>query len=825
MALIYRTLSAIDVYADSGYWQDIQNAVDEVVYASGGAGGNVHIPAGQFNFVNVGESWTGTRVVAPPGVNFFGAPTERDAKGQVIAWKTVLVMPWEVPTSGPDDKPTWFGVSLTGSTDKSFRFSDIKLVGWRFYNNSSKTQYTGVAAFASEYTEYPTEGIQDMRVDHCNFQDLCGHAVSFATTEAEHNRRPVSGVIDHNRMVNTIGIPAPYEAITVGYGIIMRRWTCDVWEANAANVFGRYNNYTVVIEDNYFSKWRHCTSSNDGIHQIVRHNIFEGCYGYGEVDGHGSYADEGTRSYAVGTRAMEVYENIFKNPDTSWTTPGSWDSKSFAINIRGGSIIATNNTLIGYYALCDLNNDWGNYVPMAPQCFISQTYIWGNNLGGAYIIRYNSDNTENVNYFLRAPNLVQDGFTYTPYPYPHPLTVEVAPITPWTGQLEDGTYRITMPSQVQVGSDIYNFKQWEDGTTNPVRIVNLTADTMITATYQLAQPTMHNLTISTSTGGTTTPAPAVYSIAEGTQQQITAIPSTDYMFGHWELDGVIRTENPITVTMDADHSLTAAFQTLPPPPPQKQYLTIASVNGQTNPVAGTYEVDKNTTVTVTCTPNSSYRFKEWLLDNVSVSTSTSYAVLMDMNHGLVGVCEAIPPPPTYTLFISASIGGTTHPAIGTYEYMEGTVVNVAPIPDNGYRFANWTLDGQAITDNPINVTMNADHSLTAIFEALPPPPPGKQHLTIVAINGQTNPVAGTYELDNNSSLTVTATPNTGYIFKHWLFDNVIAGTDPTITVTMNIDHTLVAVCEAVSPTPTLWTWPFLTWLRNLIKKGRVTPAY
>jgi hypothetical protein len=32
--------------------------------------------------------------------------------------------------------------------------------------------------------------------------------------------------------------------------------------------------------------------------------------------------------------------------------------------------------------------------------------------------------TENVNYFLRAPNQQQDGFTYAPYPYPHPLTLE-----------------------------------------------------------------------------------------------------------------------------------------------------------------------------------------------------------------------------------------------------------------------------------------------------------------------------------------------------------------------------------------------------------------
>jgi hypothetical protein len=70
--------------------------------------------------------------------------------------------------------------------------------------------------------------------------------------------------------------------------------------------------------------------------------------------------------------------------------------------------------------------------------------------------------------------------------------IEISPppttITPWSGQLDEGTYRVTMPQQVQVGSDVYNFKQWEDGSTNPVRTIDLTSDTTITATYVLQAP-------------------------------------------------------------------------------------------------------------------------------------------------------------------------------------------------------------------------------------------------------------------------------------------------------------------------------------------------
>jgi hypothetical protein len=405
-------ISTTKIWAKSGYWRDIQAAVDAVAAAGGGI---VYIPEGTWNFVNVDESWMGVRVNIPAGVNLFGAPTERDARGQVVAWKTVLVMPWEVPTTGPDDNPCWF--RFTVNHNKPVRFSDIKLIGYRYFDPESTSMYIGVEIYGP-YEEYSTTGCLDFRIDHCCFQDLAGSGVAI-NGESEHNRRVYRGVIDHNIFNNTCGDPGfeNYNARTLGYGISLRRWACDVWDYNITNILGQYTDYTVFIEDNYFSKWRHCVCSNDGFHYVFRHNTIEGDYAIGSIDGHGSYADD-YHPYAVGTRAVEVYNNLFKNPDTAYT------NVPWALNIRGGSWIVTNNTLIGYYALCDLNNDWGNYVPYCPQCHINQTYIWNNTLTGAAIIKYNSDNTENVHYFLRAPNFAQDGFEYMPYPYPNPLTLK-----------------------------------------------------------------------------------------------------------------------------------------------------------------------------------------------------------------------------------------------------------------------------------------------------------------------------------------------------------------------------------------------------------------
>lgn len=55
--------------------------------------------------------------------------------------------------------------------------------------------------------------------------------------------------------------------------------------------------------------------------------------------------------------------------------------------------------------------------------------------------------------------------------------------TPWSDQLTEGTHTITMPSTFTVGEKRYDFRRWEDGSTNPNRTVNLVSNMNITAYY------------------------------------------------------------------------------------------------------------------------------------------------------------------------------------------------------------------------------------------------------------------------------------------------------------------------------------------------------
>lgn len=363
-----------DVTAQSGSAQHIQDAVDEV--AAAGIG-NVCIPEGTFNFTD-GPPWQ--KVSAPAGVNIFGAPTERDADDQVIEWKTILVMPYEAP-----NEIEWFDFTGNGDPTKPSRFSDIQLVGYRAFDpNASYPEYWGV----------DMNDIIDFRIDHNFFHYITGGLSIDSVDDGDS-----SGVIDHNRFINEIGIPAGYEQRTVGYGVhVSPGYHTTRWEP-IDQVVGQYTSYTVFIEDNYFQGWRHVVSSGWGAHYVFRYNTIQYDFGYGSIDAHGVYE-------IVGTRAIEVYNNELLDAEGGWVYDG--------IRIRGGGGVVFNNTIDDSYVIFIELQEEGS-----PPYTVHDLYIWNNDVATGVIFISNAGGfVENEDYFLYEKS------GYVPYPYPHPLTLE-----------------------------------------------------------------------------------------------------------------------------------------------------------------------------------------------------------------------------------------------------------------------------------------------------------------------------------------------------------------------------------------------------------------
>jgi len=371
-----------DVYATSGYWQDIQDAID---LAS--AEDNVLIPKCEDSFVDVDESWSGSRVVVPDGVNLFGSSTERDANDQVIEYKTILSIPWDMPGGDPLI-PYLF--RFNGASSR--RISDIQFKGYREIDPDSTEMIAAIRLYS---------GI-DFRIDHCSFLSMCGGAIQ-AFGEAA-NEYKIRGLIDHCEAINPNGVPAPYASRTVDCGFFPTRTTGNLeWEDNVDKVLGQYTDYTVFIEDCYFEKWRHCVTTNCGSHYVFRHNIIQNDIGYFSLDAHGMDVPN------ISTRAIEIYENQLLDCI-------GWSGFFHAITIRGGAAVIFNNTVTDYahFAYLSRENAVEKYWP-------HDIWVWNNNLpdGVNPITPYNDEikgaPVEGEDYFLyEKPD-------YEPYQYPHPL--------------------------------------------------------------------------------------------------------------------------------------------------------------------------------------------------------------------------------------------------------------------------------------------------------------------------------------------------------------------------------------------------------------------
>jgi len=468
--------------------------------------------------------------------------------------------------------------------------------------------------------------------------------------------------------------------------------------------------------------------------------------------------------------------------------------------------------------------------------------------------------------------IVTSAGTYTAF-YQAKYNLTITTTTGGTTEPPSGDYSYWNGTAVEVSGYPnlgYALDHWEldgkdVGAENPITII-MDSDHTLNATFKI----LYILDITANEGGTTDPATGLHGYTDGTVVPVTAIPSTDYGFDHWELDGSWSYLNPIDVTMDSNHTLQVIFNhnvtieafcitenvtlnldiimdnlptnfttphtftifgthnftvpendtfghffeqwstgetnttiTVATPPTLTAYykikwtLTIESATGgTTDPFKKNEKYFDGITVNVTALPSLGYLFDHWLLDSSNAGSLNPISIIMSADHALqpvfswVGICN---------LTISATTGGTTNPTPATYSYTNGTLVEATAIPDNGYGFHHWDLDGSGNYSNPITVTMDSNHTLTAVFKLM--------HVLNITttLGGITDPSPGSYLYLEDTAVNVTATPDTKSNFDHWELDGSWNYSNP-ITVTMKSDHalhavfkfniTILALCEA-----------------------------
>jgi len=61
-------------------------------------------------------------------------------------------------------------------------------------------------------------------------------------------------------------------------------------------------------------------------------------------------------------------------------------------------------------------------------------------------------------------------------------------LTDWSGKLAEGTHTITIPASHETGGKIYNFKNWEDASTNTIRTFTISSDMTLSMLYEAYTP-------------------------------------------------------------------------------------------------------------------------------------------------------------------------------------------------------------------------------------------------------------------------------------------------------------------------------------------------
>jgi hypothetical protein len=237
-------------------------------------------------------------------------------------------------------------------------------------------------------------------------------------------------------------------------------------------------------------------------------------------------------------------------------------------------------------------------------------------------------------------------------------------------------------------------------------------------------------------------------------------------------------------------------------PPVNQYsLTISSTPGGnvTLPGEGTYIYKAGTVVNLTAQADigNHYQFAGWTGNATSAVgniTAASTNITMDNSYSITANFAL--EPGYYSLTVSNTPGGNvTEPGVGTFVYINNTVVNLTAVPDDHYHFVGWTGNVVNIADvnaTSTNITMNGSYSITANFAL----EPGWYSLTISSSPGGnvTEPGEGTHVYINSTVVPLVAEADTGYQFVEWTGDVSTVGnvTAAATNITMDDSYSITA---------------------------------
>jgi uncharacterized repeat protein (TIGR02543 family) len=123
----------------------------------------------------------------------------------------------------------------------------------------------------------------------------------------------------------------------------------------------------------------------------------------------------------------------------------------------------------------------------------------------------------------------------------------------------------------------------------------------------------------------------------------------------------------------------------------------------------TYTFSEGTQVNLEAVPAPSHRFDSW--SGALSGSENPVTIVIDCNK----IVTANFSPVVNTLILQLNGNGSITPGTGTYDYAEGTVVNLTATPRSGWQFDGWTGDVADANSAETTVTIDSDKTVTARF--------------------------------------------------------------------------------------------------------------
>jgi uncharacterized repeat protein (TIGR02543 family) len=322
----------------------------------------------------------------------------------------------------------------------------------------------------------------------------------------------------------------------------------------------------------------------------------------------------------------------------------------------------------------------------------------------------------------------------------------------------------------------------------------------------------YTLTANNDSHGTVTLNPTGGTYASGTTVTLTPVPSQAYLFMSWSgtnSGDIIDTGGVYTLVMNGDKTVQANFS-------QITYTLTADNDGHgtvtLSPSGGTYA--SGTSVILIPVANTGYQFSAWSGTNSGdiLYSGGVYTILMDGNKTIQANFTQI----TYTLTAGNDGHGTVtlSPSGGTYA--SGTSVILIPVANTGYQFSAWSgANAGEVVNNALGYTilMNGDKTVQADFVintySLNVIKPGTGAGSVTsAPAGIDCGSACSASFDYNTSVTLTATAETGSTFAGW--NGTCTGSLISCTILMDTAKTVTAIFTRntgiTQPIPLLSGW-------------------